>query len=109
VANAATLTTLIESQVGVVWIDNERIEYRAIEGNTLRYCTRGTLGTSATTHASGATVTDASWVYKIPTLEHFIDYGNDLGFAYNDTGISLSATGTTPMHIFIRNAGSGTL
>ena len=109
VASAAALTTPIESQVGVVWIDNERIEYRAIEGNTLRYCTRGTLGTSATTHTSGATVTDASWVYKIPTLEHFIDYGNGLGFAYNDTGISLSATGTTPMHIFIRNAGSGTL
>ena len=109
VANASTLTAPIESQVGVVWIDNERIEYRAIEGNTLRYCTRGTLGTSATTHASGATVTDASWIYKIPTLEHFVDYGDDLGFAYNDTGISLSATGTTPMHIFIRNAGSGTL
>lgn len=109
VVNTATLATPVDSQVGVVWIDNERIEYRAIEGNTLRYCTRGTLGTGATTHASGATVTDASWVYKIPTLEHFVDYGDDLGFAYNDTGISLSATGTTPMHIFIRNAGSGTL
>jgi hypothetical protein len=109
VINALVLAAPVTGQFGVVWIDNERIEYRAIEGNTLRYCTRGTLGTSATTHASGATVTDASWVYKIPTLEHFIDYGNDLGFAYNDTGISLSATGTTPMHIFIRNAGSGTL
>jgi hypothetical protein len=109
VTNASVLTALIESQVGVVWIDNERIEYRAIEGNTLRYCTRGTLGTSATTHVTGATVTDASWIYKIPTLEHFVDYGNNLGFAYNDIGISLSAAGTTPMHTFIRNAGSGTL
>jgi hypothetical protein len=118
VVNAALLTdpagtyTVYESITtprGVVWIGNERIEYGAIEGNTLVYCIRGTRGTSTTTHSNGASVEDASWTKRIPTLDNFIDYGNGLRMAYNDTGVSLSTAGTTPEHAFIRNAGFGTI
>jgi hypothetical protein len=94
---------------GVVWIDNERIEYDAIEGYTLMYCTRGTRGTSSAAHSNNATVIDGGYLYRIPTLDNFVDYGNGLRMAYNDTGISLSTTGITPEHAFIRNAGYGTV
>ena len=94
---------------GVVWIGNERIVYRAIDGNTLRYCTRGTLGTSATSHTNGATVTDGSSRYLITPVRNFAHYGDNLRHAFNDDGVSLSAAGTTSEHAFIRNAGKGTL
>lgn len=91
---------------GVVWIGTERIEYGAYEGATLRYCTRGTRGTSAQAHAVNAVV---NYEPTIPVLENFGHYGDNLRLAYNDSGISLAASGTTPEHEFIRNAGSGTL
>jgi hypothetical protein len=94
---------------GVIWIGSERIEYGAIEGNTLLYCVRGTRGTSTQTHEIGATVTDYSWPYRIPTTNLYTDYQNALRPAYNDPGISLSSAGTSPEHEFIRNAGFGTL
>ena len=94
---------------GVVWIDNERIEYDAIDGNTLMYCTRGTRGTGDVVHSNGATVIDGGHKYRIPTLDNFVDYGNGLRMAYNDTGVSLSTAGITPEHAFIRNAGYGTV
>lgn len=117
-ANATTITVLdgsvLTSNVtaenkGVVWIDNERIEYDAIEGNTLMYCTRGTRGTCGVAHSNNATVIDGGYLYRIPTLDNFIDYRNGLRMAYNDTGVSLSTTGITPEHAFIRNAGYGTV
>jgi hypothetical protein len=94
---------------GVVWINNERIEYGAVSGNNLLDCKRGTRGTSAVIHASGSTVTDASWKYRIPTPANFAHYGDDIRMAYNDTGISLSTAGISPEHNFIRNAGQGLL
>jgi hypothetical protein len=94
---------------GVVWINNERITYGAIDGNTLRYCNRGTYATSAVAHTSGTRVIDASVPQRVHMLESFVHYGNGLRLAYNDSGVSLASTGTTPEHAFIRNAGYGTL
>ena len=73
------------------------------------FCTRGTLGTSIKAHTSGDTVINNGPTTKIPTVDKFSHYGDGLRLAYNDSGISLSATGTTPEHAFIRNAGKGTI
>jgi hypothetical protein len=97
---------------GVVWMGNERIEYGAkddnfVFGGLLFYCTRGTYGTPVLTDTPiGTTV---RYEPRIPVLENFGHYGDNLRLAYNDSGISLAASGTTPEHEFIRNAGSGTL
>ena len=45
---------------GTVLIDNELITYTTNSGGTLSGLTRGASGTTAATHSSGATVTDAS-------------------------------------------------
>ena len=94
---------------GVVYIGSERIEYSAVSGNNLLFCTRGTLGTSAKAHSSGATVVNSGATTRIPILEKFSDYGDNLRLAYNDSGISLSAAGISPEHAFIRNAGQGSI
>ena len=94
---------------GVVYIGSERIEYSAVSGNNLLFCTRGTLGTSAKAHTSGATVINSGATTRIPTLEKFSHYGDNLRMAYNDSGISLSAAGISPEHAFIRNAGQGSI
>jgi hypothetical protein len=95
---------------GVVYINNERIEYGAIDGNTLKYCVRGTHGTSAQAHSQVSEVVDSSWNKLIPnSLDNFAHYGDGLRMAFNETGISLSVAGNTPEHVFIRNAGSGTI
>jgi hypothetical protein len=94
---------------GVVYINGERIEYSAVSGNNLLYCTRGTLGTSAKAHTSGSTIVHSGPSTRIPTLEKFSHYGDNLRMAYNDSGTSLSAAGTTPEHAFIRNAGPGSI
>jgi hypothetical protein len=107
-SNVLTSNVTAENK-GVVWIGNERIEYNAIEDYALMYCTRGTRGTSSVAHSNNATVIDGGYVYRIPTLDNFVDYGNGLRMAYNDTGVSLSTTGITPEHAFIRNAGYGTV
>jgi len=94
---------------GVVYINGERIEYNAVSGNNLLYCTRGTLGTSAKAHNSGATVVNSGPTTRIPILDKFSYYGDNLRLAYNDSGTSLSATGNSPEHAFIRNAGQGSI
>ena len=91
---------------GVVWIGTERIEYGAYDGGTLRYCTRGTRGTTAQAHAVNAVV---NYEPTIPTLDNFAHYGDNLRMAYNDSGVSLSSAGITPEHAFIRNMGAGTI
>jgi hypothetical protein len=91
---------------GVVWIGTERIEYGAYDGSTLRYCTRGTRGTTAQAHAVNAVV---NYEPTIPTLDNFAHYGDNLRMAYNDSGVSLSSAGITPEHAFIRNMGAGTI
>lgn len=107
VTNATTLLIPTWDHPGVVWIGTERIEFHAIDGNTLRYCVRGTHLTSAQSHNANATVIDGTYV--IPAEEDFRDYGDNLRIAYNDRGISLASAGNTPEHAFIRNAGKGTL
>ena len=111
VADATVLDdpNTISAVPGVIYIGNERIEYQAIEQNNLLFCTRGTLGTSIKAHTSGDTVINNGPTTKIPTVDKFSHYGDGLRLAYNDSGISLSATGTTPEHAFIRNAGKGTI
>ena len=94
---------------GVAWIGTERITYGAIEGNILLYVTRGTYATPEQEHAIGAIVIDGSDPLRVPTTNKFGHYGNYLRLAYNDSGVSLSTSGTTPEHEFIRNAGFGTL
>ena len=94
---------------GVVYINGERIEYNAVSGNNLLYCTRGTLGTSAKSHTSGATVVNSGPTTRIPILDKFSHYGDNLRMAYNDSGTSLSAAGNSPEHAFIRNAGQGSI
>ena len=94
---------------GVVYINGERIEYDAIDGNNLLFCTRGTMGTSAKAHTSGDSVVHSGPTTRIPILEKFSHYENNLRLAYNDSGISLSAAGISPEHAFIRNAGQGSI
>ena len=96
---------------GVVWIGTERIEYGAIDDNadTLKFCVRGTLGTGQKAHTSGDTVINSGNTTKIPALEKFSHYGDNLRMAYNDSGITLADPGITPEHAFIRNAGQGSI
>ena len=75
----------------------------------LLFCTRGTLGTSAVAHTSGASVVNSGQTTKIPTTNKFSHYGNNLRLAYNDYSTSLASAGTTPEHAFIRNVGKGTI
>ena len=110
----ATDTTITLNQIfanmpaggGVVWIGTERIEYGAYEGGNLRYCTRGTRGTSSQAHAINAVV---NYEPRVSVLENFGHYGDNLRLAYNDSGVSLASAGITPEHNFIRNAGSGSI
>jgi hypothetical protein len=95
---------------GVVWIGSERIEYGARDPHNLLYCTRGTHSTPIQEHTSGTTVIEQN--ERIPTLESFAHYGDNLRLAYNDSGVSLSdpgSPGISPEHAFIRNAGQGSI
>jgi len=62
--NSVTSLTMASSSSfpssGTVLIDNELITYTGNSGGTLSGLTRGTSGTTAASHSSGATVTDAS-------------------------------------------------
>ena len=74
---------------GTVLIDNELITYTSNSGGTLSGLTRGASGTTAASHSSGATVTDASnffaWnaaasgdVITAPGLWSLDNFGNKL-------------------------------
>ena len=54
------LMTLEEPNDGVIWVDDERIEYYGISGNVLTNIKRGTKGTSITDHAAGTTAYDGT-------------------------------------------------
>ena len=76
----------------------------------LFYCTRGTHSTPIQEHTSGTTVIEQN--ERIPTLESFAHYGDNLRLAYNDSGVSLAdpgSPGISPEHAFIRNAGQGSI
>jgi hypothetical protein len=70
VADALALTLPVPSnnQWGVLTIDGERIMYRQrdLVNNTVSSLIRGTAGTAATAHASGATVYNMSQVNQLP-------------------------------------------
>jgi hypothetical protein len=74
---------------GTVQIDSELITYTSNSGGTLSGLTRGALGTTAASHSSGATVTDASnffaWnaaasgdIVTAPGLWSLDNFGNKL-------------------------------
>ena len=99
-------------QPGIVTIGTERILYRGIDtaNNKLLFCTRGAEGTGAIAHSNGSTVIDCGPNNKIPAHRQIWQYGNSLGFAYNDIGISLAGgTGTKEETKFIRSASRGEL
>ena len=64
---------------GVIFIDNERIEYLYKDGNVLTNIRRGTLGTAIKNHTAGAAVVDASGQQTVPyadtiyTKKHIAD------------------------------------
>jgi hypothetical protein len=64
---------------GVIFIDNERIEYLYKDGNVLSNIRRGTLGTAIKNHTAGAEVVDASGQQTVPyadtiyTKKHIAD------------------------------------
>lgn len=77
VASVDTLITAINSLVtsvvisnvvgmtatGYIKIDEEIVSYTSIVGNTLSGCTRGVLGTTATSHTAGAVINKAQGPY----------------------------------------------
>ena len=70
VADGSRLATPPGGSVpGVIFIDNERIEYFIKNNNTLSQLRRGTLGTGIRTHASGTQVVDASGSQTVPYAE----------------------------------------
>ena len=118
VSNISDSDTVIEFQTfpgttfsgpGVVWINNERIEYFAVNDSKLYSCVRGTRGTSATAHDAGSVIVNARSEYSIPAPARLQHYGDNLKKAYNDDGVSLSQAGSTNAHAFIRNSGFGTI
>jgi len=64
---------------GVIFIDNERIEYLYKNGNVLSNIRRGTLGTAIKNHTAGADVVDTSGQQTVPyadtiyTKKHIAD------------------------------------
>ena len=108
--DASMMTVPTDGILGVAWIGTERVTYGAVDGNNLVYVTRGTYATTAQEHIGGTIVNDGSKQLRIlPALANFGHYGDNLRLAYNDNGVSLATSGTTPEHEFIRNAGFGTL
>ena len=59
-------STVEFSTPGVIFIDNERIEYFAKSGNELSQLRRGTLGTGIKVHAAGTNVVDAGGQQTVP-------------------------------------------
>ena len=75
---------------GVIWIGNERITYTHVHDSALMNCTRGTGGTSATAHTSGAEVYSAAPDLKVNTPKYIQQYGQQLRPAFNDFGKSIT-------------------
>jgi len=70
-ASSLTVPQISKNVPGVVIINNERIEYMVIDGNTLKQLRRGAYGTAiATTHTKGSLVADV---------------GNNNHISYSDT------------------------
>ena len=98
VADSTKLTSPYSgSKESVIYVGDERITYGAIDGNTLKDITRGTLGTSIEDHASGIKVIDASEQNRIEIgSQEFSTTNNDPEIAYwNDANVALADSNTT--------------
>ena len=98
VADSTKLTSPYSgSKESVIYVGDERITYGAIDGNTLKDITRGTLGTSIEDHASGTKVIDASEQNRIEIgSQEFSTTNNDPEIAYwNDANVALADSNTT--------------
>ena len=58
-----------DEQPAYIWIDNELIEYREVNGNILSKIRRGVKGTTITDHANGTKVNSASSQHNIPNAK----------------------------------------
>lgn len=92
-----------DTNPGYIWIDQELIEYREVDGNTLRKIRRGVSGTSIHDHASGTTVHSASSQHDIPNAEQSADWS-----AFDSGGTELADSTNYDMSeqaVFIRAGG----
>ena len=80
---------------GVIFIDKERIEYFVKSGNVLSQIRRGTLGTGAKVHSSGASVVDAGGTQTVPyadTISTSTYTGDGSTVSYSTPSASSSAS-----------------
>jgi len=92
-----------DTNPGYIWIDQELIEYREVDGNTLRKIRRGVSGTSIHDHASGTDVHSASSQHDIPNAEQSADWS-----AFDSSGTELADSTNYDMSeqaVFIRAGG----
>lgn len=103
-------TTTAQSVRGVVFIDNERIEYTGIVGNTLIGCVRGAKTTGAKAHTATTSVVDASqrrWVRYPRNIQQYSTNGAPL---FNELGKSLLDDDAVRIEtVIIQDAGEGTI
>jgi hypothetical protein len=86
---------------GIIWIENERIEFWRIDGNDLTMLVRGTLGTSVTDHAEMSTVFDGGQANIVPTPEDLHHWYDQLYPMWNDLGSTISDS-TTIEALFLK-------
>ena len=92
------------SKESVIYVGDERITYGAIDGNTLKDITRGTLGTSIEDHSAGTKVIDASEQNRIEIgSQEFATVNNDPEIAYWNTANTALADSNTTIAQFLRN------
>ena len=58
-----------DEQPAYIWVGNELIEYRSVNGNVLSKIRRGVKGTTITDHANGTKVNSASSQHDIPNAK----------------------------------------
>jgi len=81
----AVLTgSVSDSNPGYIWIDQELIEYREVDGNTLKKIRRGVLGTSIQNHSISTVIHSASSQHDIPNAKE-----SAIWSAYDSLGTTL--------------------
>ena len=107
--NSQTLTTvsaitISDKNPGYIWIGDELIEFREVDGNTLRKIRRGANGTSIRDHANGSTVNSATSQHDIPNASQSAFWS-----AQDSAGTKLATDptlDTTEQATFIRLGGN---
>ena len=107
--NSQTLTTvsaitISDKNPGYIWIGEELIEFREVDGNTLRKIRRGANGTSIRDHANGSTVNSATSQHDIPNASQSAFWS-----AQDSAGTKLATDptlDTTEQATFIRLGGN---